>query len=252
MHYFSVSTYARQNEIELVSEIENFALSHEDDASNYLKEENSNVRPNPLHASDDTDVVRKLIRANPWGILVSDNNGELIASHYPFLLDDDADELAVVTHLGRPDDRIHRIGTREVLLIIQGNHGYISPSWYAPGAIKAPTWNFSVVHCYGVPEVLDTESNLKVLTRLVEHFESLVDSPIYLEPKYARTLIDGTVGVRIPISRYVCKEKLSQDKDRLSQDQVVQHLRTPGPYANDALADDMVRVLSRAPRSALD
>ena len=109
-----------------------------------------------------------------------------------------------------------------------------------------------MVHCYGVPEVLDTENNLKVLTRLVAHFENLVDCPIYLEPNYARTLINGTVGVRIPISRFVCKEKLSQDKDPLSQSQVVQHLRTPGPYANDALADDMERVLNRVPRSALD
>lgn len=41
------------------------------------------VRPNPLHATEDTEVVRRLIRENPWGILVSTNNGEQVASHYP-------------------------------------------------------------------------------------------------------------------------------------------------------------------------
>jgi len=110
------------------------------------------VRPNPLHASDDVEVVRRLILENPWGILVSTNRGEQVASHYPILLDDESEDLAVLTHVGRPDDRVHGFGDREVLLIVQGHHGYVSPSWYAPGAIRAPTWNFSAAHCYGVPQ----------------------------------------------------------------------------------------------------
>jgi transcriptional regulator len=135
-----------------------------------------------------------------------------------------------------------------VLVIVQGHHGYISPSWYAPGAIRAPTWNFSVAHCYGVPQLLDAEHNLKVLTRLVKRFESQVEHPLLLDPDYARTLIDGTVGVRIPISRFVCKVKLSQDKDRLTQRQVIAALRAPGPYHHDALADDMEHALRRPGR----
>jgi transcriptional regulator len=55
------------------------------------------VRPNPRHATEDPDVVRRLIRENPWGILVSSNNGGLVASHYPILLDDEDDGLAVLT-----------------------------------------------------------------------------------------------------------------------------------------------------------
>jgi transcriptional regulator len=54
---------------------------------------------------------------------------------------------------------------------VQGRHGYISPSWYAPGATRAPTWNFAVAHRYGVPQLLGQEETLSVLTRLVEHFE---------------------------------------------------------------------------------
>lgn len=49
------------------------------------------VRHNPLHATEDLEIVRRLIRENPWGVLISSNNGELVASHYPVLLDDDAD-----------------------------------------------------------------------------------------------------------------------------------------------------------------
>lgn len=109
----------------------------------------------PVYATEDTEVVRRLIRENPWGILVSSNNGEQVASQYPILLDDEAEGLTVPTHVGRPDEMNHGFGDREVLLIIQGHNGYISPSWYAPGVIRAPTWNFSAVHCYGIPQILD-------------------------------------------------------------------------------------------------
>ncbi len=51
------------------------------------------MRHNPLHAIDDPNEVRRLIRENPWGILVSHNDGELVASHYPILLDEDAEGL---------------------------------------------------------------------------------------------------------------------------------------------------------------
>jgi len=202
------------------------------------------VRPNPHHATEDPEVARRLIRENPWGVLVSSNDGELVASHYPVLLDEEAEGLAVLTHVGRPDEVIHGFGDREILLIIQGRNGYISPSWYAPGAIRAPTWNFSAVHCYGVPQILDPEENLAVLARLVAHFERHVDEPMLLDPQWGRPLAQGTVGIRLLVARLVCKIKMSQDKDPVTQRQVMAALRAPGTYQNAALADDMARALT--------
>jgi transcriptional regulator len=199
------------------------------------------VRPNPLHASDDPEVVRALIREHPWGTLVSLSDAGLVASHYPILLDDSTDELAIVTHVGRPDDQVHQFGDREMLLIVQGRHGYISPSWYGPEGTRAPTWNFSVVHCHGVPQVLDPETNKRVLARLVEHFERHVQHPVLLEADTADRLAPGTVGIRLPITRFEIKLKLSQDKDPVSRRQVIEALRRPGPYEHPGLADDRVR-----------
>jgi transcriptional regulator len=200
------------------------------------------MRHSPHHVETDPAVVRRLIAENPWATLVSQADG-LVASHYPILLDEESDELAIYTHVGKPDDKIHAFGGSEVLLIVAGPHGYISPSWYIPGATPAPTWNFSVAHCYGVPEVLDPERNLAVLTRLVAHFERHVDEPLYLDQEIGAQIARGTVGIRLPITRFVCKVKMSADKDPVSQRQVLEHLRGDGPYASPALADDMERAL---------
>lgn len=200
---------------------------------------------NPHHADDDPDTVRALIREFPWATIVSHHDGDLVASHYPVLLDEESDDLAVVTHVGRPDDRYHHLDGSEVLLIIQGRHGYISPSWYEPGATPAPTWNFSVAHAYGVPEIVDPEQNLRVLTRLVAHFEQHVDEPRYLDPEWGRPLARGTVGLRIPITRFQTQIKMSLDKDPISRQNVIDHLRRPGPYQDPALADDMERARAK-------
>jgi transcriptional regulator len=199
------------------------------------------MRPNPAHAVTDPEAVRELVRRNPWATIVSDNDGELVASHYPVLLDEEAEGLALLTHVGRPDEEVHGFGDREVMVIVQGLHGYVSPSWYGPGATRAPTWNFSVAHIYGVPEVLGEEENLATLTRLVERFERRVEEPLYLDQEWGRQVAKGTVGLRIPVSRFVCKRKLSQDKDDLSRRQVIAKLRAPGPYRHPALADEMER-----------
>jgi transcriptional regulator len=201
------------------------------------------VRPNPIHASADPQFVRDLIVANPWATIVSVNHGRPVASHYPILLDDSTDELAIVTHVGRPDEQIHGFGAAELLVIVQGRHGYISPSWYAPGATRAPTWNFSVAHCYGVPEILSPEENLRVLTRLVDHFERHVEHPVALDGETGARLSPGTVGIRVPITRFECKRKLSQDKDEVSRRQVIAALRAAGPYSHPELADEMEREL---------
>jgi transcriptional regulator len=203
------------------------------------------LRHSPHHAVDDEHVVRTLIAENPWATIVSQAGGRIVASHYPVLLDEDSDALAVVTHVGRPDEEIHDFGDAEVLLIVAGPHGYVSPSWYAEGDAQAPTWNFSVAHCYGVPQLLDADENLRVLTRLVAHFERHVDEPMWLDQEYGARVSRGTVGLRLPIDRFVCKVKMSQDKQPETQRRVLAELQGSGAYAHPALAADMERALRR-------
>lgn len=205
------------------------------------------MRHNPQHAVTDPAVVRRLIAENPWATLVSRHDGELVASHYPVLLEDRADgELSVVSHVGRPDEAIHGLGTGEVLLIVSGPNGYVSPSWYSDAAVRISTWNYSVAHCYGTPEILTPQENLAVLTRLVREFESRVERPEYLDPDLAAQYAPGTVGFRLVITRFTCKVKMSGDEDPQTQQQVLAALREPGPYHQPALAADMERALAEA------
>jgi transcriptional regulator len=200
------------------------------------------MRPNPLFASDDPEQVRQLVREHPWATLVSTTAAGLAASHYPVLLDEDAPGLTLLTHLGRPDEEVLEIDGGEVLVIVQGHHGYVSPGWYSPEERLVPTWNFTVAHLHGTPQVLGEDENFAVLTKLVENFERRLDQPALLEAD-AAPIAKGTVGLRIPIDRFEMKRKLGQNKSEVTRRKVIEALREEGPYRHPDLADEMEREL---------
>ncbi len=58
------------------------------------------MRKNPYYELTDLDQIRRLIRENPWAVLVSNPSTGLAASHYPILLEEDREEFSIVTHVG--------------------------------------------------------------------------------------------------------------------------------------------------------
>jgi transcriptional regulator len=207
------------------------------------------MRHSPSFALDDPAEIRRLIRENPWATLISHTASGLVASHYPVLLDEESDEadgLVLVSHVGRPDEALHELGAHELLVIIQGPHGYISPGWY-DAAPAVPTWNFVTAHLHGTPELLGDEENLRVLDRLVDHFEQRMPEPRRLfgteaDAAYAARLVAGTVGFRLRVSRLTAKSKLSQNKPAETVARILSELDGDGPYASPALAAEMRRV----------
>lgn len=204
------------------------------------------MRQNPSFAMTDVAELRRVIDQNPWMTLVSDTADGLVASHYAVLLDEDRDDLTIVGHVGKPDDLVHGLGERELLVIVQGPHGYISPGWYPPGP-NVPTWNFVSVHLSGVPEILSAEENLVVLERLVARFEKALPGPRLLweppnDPEYVRRLERGTVGFRLTPTKVVAKRKLSQNRPSETVDTIITELEAgTGPYADPRLPAEMRR-----------
>lgn len=203
------------------------------------------MRQNPSFTLADVAEIRRVIEANPWATIMSSGSDGLVASHYAVLLDDDRDDLTVVGHVGRPDDQIHGMGEREMLVVFQGPHGYISPGWY--GDVQAvPTWNYTAVHLTGVPEILSAEENLEILDRLVARFEGRMPDPRLMwerpnDETFINRLAAGTVGFRLSPARVVAKRKLSQNKPAETVETIIAELEGDGPYAQPGLAQEMRR-----------
>jgi transcriptional regulator len=205
------------------------------------------MRHTPHYLLTDPVEVKRLIRENPWATIVSHTAKGLVASHYPVVLEQDVEGISIVSHVGRPDERLHELGQHEVLVIIQGPHGYISPGWYANEDF-VPTWNHVTAHLYGTPELLGDEENFGVLGNLVDHFEQRMPQPVSLgiDEQSARHIATGTVGLRLRVTRFDARLKLSQNKQPEVLERIIEALEGDGPYASAALAAEMKRAIAAA------
>jgi transcriptional regulator len=203
------------------------------------------MRHTPSYVITDENEVKRLIRENPWATIVSNTATGLVASHYPVVLEKTDEGISIVSHVGRPDEQLHELGRHEVLVIIQGPHGYISPSWYANEDF-VPTWNHVTAHLYGVPEILSDAENFGVLDDLVDHFEQRMPQPVSLDvdEEQARRIARGTVGLRLRVTRFDARLKLSQNKQPEVVARIIAALEGDGAYSSAALAAEMKRVAS--------
>ncbi|HEY0188739.1 MAG TPA: FMN-binding negative transcriptional regulator [Cellulomonas sp.] len=229
---------------------------------------------------DDEARVRALVREHGWATLVSVTADGPVASHVPILLEEPAPDAApgtsehrpsarprrdrhglpdrfstpaapftVLSHLGRPDEVLHEIGSgRESLLIVEGPYGYVSPGWY--GYTPAvPTWNYVAAHLYGTVELLDPEESYAVMAATVDRYEAPMPEPVRMpDPDvagYARRIAPGAVGLRLRVDRWQGKAKLSQDKPREVAERVARALRDDPHYAEPGLAAEMRAELAR-------
>lgn len=198
----------------------------------------------PEYAWKGTDAdLRALVAAHPWVTMVSSTSSGLTVSHLPILPDPPhgAGPLDVVGHLARDDAEQHELGSCDVVIIVQGPHGYISASWYVGGPY-VPTWNYVVAHLHGRPSILTAADTRAVLDRTVDHFESARPEPFRLDhvAAYAARIAPHVTGFRLRPSRLVTKAKLSQDKPATDVAAVLTALDTPDDvHHNPTLARAM-------------
>ncbi|GAB3196070.1 hypothetical protein GCM10027062_04440 [Nocardioides hungaricus] len=205
-------------------------------------------QPEYAWTGGDEDVLR-LVARHPWVTLVSATSDGLVVSPLPAIPAPDASGVEIVGHLARTDAEAHQVGECEVVVVVQGPHGYVSAGWYAGGPY-VPTWNYVTVHLHGRLTVLDAAATYDVLDRTVDHFESARPRPFRMSDvaAYAARLAPAVVGFRLAPERVVAKAKLSQDKPAEDYEGVLRGLEDPDDVHGDPVLAAAMRAGGIPPR----
>lgn len=197
---------------------------------------------------DRLDVQHGLIRAHPLGWLVSAGPGGLMANPVPFMLYPGEGERGTLrAHLARANPQLEELRqAAECMVIFQGPHAYVSPSWYPSkqeSGKVVPTWNYATVHAWGTPRVVDGADGPAWLRRQIADLTAMQEAPrpapwaVEDAPEdYLAAMIRGIVGVEIPIARIEGKWKVSQNRPEPDRLGVVEGLRAEGPTAEPMAA----------------
>jgi transcriptional regulator len=180
-----------------------------------------------------------LIEQYSFGTLVSNHEGRPYASHLPFLYDAKAGLL--LAHIARANPQWRSLTDgQQALAIFQGPHAYVSPAWHRSSGV--PTWNYAVVHVYGMARLIEEQNRLAALVqRLTAVHEAGQAEPRTVDfPEDRMKLLLGMiVGIEIEISQIQGKFKLSQNRPVEDRAEVVRQLREGSACCGVSLADLM-------------
>ncbi|MGH8216269.1 MAG: FMN-binding negative transcriptional regulator [Rhodanobacteraceae bacterium] len=178
--------------------------------------------PSPAFREDRIDVLHAAIGELAFGMLVTRPEDGFATSYLPFEVDAErGPNGTLVGHLARynPQWRTPE-GGAQALVVFQGPHGYVSPSWY-PGKRddprQVPTWDYLIVEARGVLATFDDEARLlQLLNRLTEHHEAgrprrwhVSDAP----KDYVHAEMRHIIGIELRIESLIGRYKLSQNRN---------------------------------------
>jgi len=191
-----------------------------------------------LFKNENQEELREFIRQNGFGILVSQVEKKLWATHIPLVLTDDNKLLGHIS-LGNKQSKALPNG-EEVMVIFNGPHTYISSSWYDHENV--PTWNYIAVHVYGKVRTIEGEELMESLRQLTDKYEKNSAKPVSVETmskKYLDSQIRGILGIEITIDRMEASYKLSQNRDEKNHTHIISELEKREDENSVAIANAM-------------
>ena len=179
----------------------------------------------------------QFMRANNFALLVTGTGGTLHGSHLPVMVNEKGGELALDMHMAKNNPQWKEFFDDEVMVVFSGPHAYVSPRWYEEKE-RVPTWNYTAVHAYGIPTVIDErEAKHASQRRLVAAMDPLwLPKFDALRPEYVKSMLDGIVNFEIRVTRIETRWKLSQNRGRAEQEAIAAELEKSGDSAERALA----------------
>jgi transcriptional regulator len=201
-----------------------------------------------VFAVDDAPALHGFMEQFSFASLITQKEGKLIGSHIPFVLDREAGahgRLRGHVAVGNPQ-LAHLKSGSEALVMFQGPHSYISPSWYAAQE-NVPTWNYTAVHAYGRPKILDRDGLILLLKDLVHQNERHFEQPWDFDPQapWIDKMLPQIAAFEIPIERLEGKFKLNQNRALADRRRVVEVLSA----SDDPAQRHMAELIRQAERS---
>ena len=186
----------------------------------------------PYNRMEDRTELVQFLRANSFPVIITRG---LQASHLPAAVQDTGTQLVIDMHMARPNRQWQAFDGTEVLIVFTGPHAYISPRWYEEKE-RVPTWNYTAVHLYGIPEIVEdrAEKHASMRTLVAAMDPQWLPQFDALSREYVEKMLGGIVNFRIPITRIETRWKLSQNRGRREMELIATELRK---QEESALAD---------------
>jgi len=181
--------------------------------------------PEYFRVRDHADAIA-FMNANPFAILVSSTDEGPFATHLPVSVRAKDESLIVRGHVARANPHWRHLEQQsQCLTIFHGPHAFIATTNYTTRE-TVPTWNYGAVHVYGNARVFTAAEELQgMLHELIATFEpAFAEQWASLSETYRERMLSHIVGFEIAVTKVEAKFKLSQNRTREEQTNVIMSL----------------------------
>jgi len=183
--------------------------------------------PNHFKVIDD-ELIINFIQQIGFGILVTSTESYPLSTHLPILLEKQDDGLMIKTHMAaaNPHAKFLTHGTKS-LLIIAGEHAYISPKHYEHEDV--PTWDYTAAHCYVEILIPDKPTAKLDLINLVKNFEgTAIDAinPENFSPEMMKAYENHVFSFHMKVIKTEAAFKLSQNRTAVEKENIRSFLKS--------------------------
>lgn len=196
-----------------------------------------------IYKSEDFNLMKKIIRENAFGLLMS-NNERLLATHSMFLLNGTEEKFHLETHISKanPQSKILK-NDDEVLCDFLGAHSYISSSWYQKTNVS--TWNYQAVQIRGKVKIMTNDELYNHLDQLTRKYETTQKCPMQIEKmgnEFVEKEMKGAFGINICPMEIHIANKLSQNRNENDFENIVINLNQSENENAKRIAEEMMKI----------
>lgn len=194
---------------------------------------------------DNIDEIIAVMRDYPFATLIAQSGADIEVVHLPMSVESTANGIALKSHIAKANPFWKLVEEHsKVLVIFNGAHSYISPSYYptkAEHGRAVPTWNYVVVHAKGqVKYVHEPQAVYQILETLTDEQEAQFELPWSISDApndFIEKLQKAVVGIEIQVESIKGKWKVSQNQPVENKQGIIDGLQTShNPMASEMAA----------------
>ncbi|WP_311947679.1 FMN-binding negative transcriptional regulator [Mucilaginibacter terrae] len=171
-----------------------------------------------------TDVAEAVafMKQYSFATLINVNGNIPEATHLPFLIKQEGEQVILSSHLARANPQAEYIAKGTSLIIFTEPHAYIAPTHYEK-ELNVPTWNYIAIHAYGEAKIVTDEvAQLKALEEMIASYDAAyLQQWAGLPIDYKLKLCKAIVVFNITVTDLQGKKKLSQNRNDADRESII-------------------------------
>jgi transcriptional regulator len=197
------------------------------------------------YTEQDQQKVIDFMKENSFALITGMGENYPVATQIPLAIKIKEGKVLLEGHMMKKTD--HHLAfekNNNVLVLFTGPHCFVNATWYTDPQMGS-TWNYMTVHAKGKITFMDEEGTRNAVKAVSDKYAGTISESAFdnLPKEYIDHMVKAILGFTIEVEAFDNVFKLSQNRDKDSQKNIIDQLKKRTDGNSLAIADEMEKRL---------